>query len=380
MHIQWYFYFMRLVRKQYVLAFYVALFIGIVYAGLSVEVHPHAVKIIEENFWTQDNKLYYQDRQCAYRYAPYEVPIRAKQLHIYNKHYFGDKYSVWFVSPLYCNNPAKVELDPQVHIPTFEVLATSTYLARDRHGLIGIVSQRSPNGNVVTHTPTRVADTSGRDYVHKGRNLVAHAGKLYFYRDHYNDSEIANTLLEIENADPEMYHELVGTYGYAADDDSVFYAYKLLPDARPQDFQKIGSSTTYFYSSGYIYSYGKRIASVKGPEDFRKVGDQDIYWTNGEKVFYANSDIEVDAQKFAHYTNPVSNDSSVYAGDGKKIYYRLELLKDADPSTFRIIQGIYARDAQRFYMSGQIMEGNPDEWEQKALKGELDNNREGCHM
>ena len=105
-----------------------------------------------------------------------------------------------------------------------------------------------------------------------------------------------------------------------------------------------------------------------------------MYWTNGEKVFYANLDIEVDAQKFTHYTDPVSNDSSAYAGDGKKIYYRATLLNDVDVSTFRIIKDVYARDAQRFYMLGQIMEGNPDELEQKALKGELDNNGAGCEM
>ncbi|OGC93649.1 hypothetical protein A2389_03295 [Candidatus Adlerbacteria bacterium RIFOXYB1_FULL_48_10] len=133
---------------------------------------------------------------------------------------------------------------------------------------------------------------------------------------------------------------------YAADDMYVYYSDKLLPKADPDTFEVEGA---YGYDHRTAY-YGGEIIKGVDAGTFTVIGD---YWAKDKDRVYSDGNVIVGADPATFELIDVEYE--YYGRDATQVFTYDGVIKGAEPETFVPLQYGYAKDAKNVYYNMELM-------------------------
>lgn len=151
---------------------------------------------------------------------------------------------------------------------------------------------------------------------------------------------------EVAGADAATFEAFDSTY--ARDRSRVYFNGHPIPDADAASFEPL-DRPGFAKDRSYVYRLDRPFSD--DPAHFELLdGDLTkdstaVYWPDG-------SVLSDDPARFAIVSN---NDHYLFTRDGRTVHVNGNPISDADPATFRVLQGAYARDDRRvYYFTDQI--------------------------
>jgi hypothetical protein len=151
---------------------------------------------------------------------------------------------------------------------------------------------------------------------------------------------------EIGGADAASFRALDSTYGL--DKSNVYFYGHPLPDADAETFELL-DRPSFAKDRRHVYLLDRVISD--DPAHFALLDgglakdSHVVYWSNGSVL----------SEDPAHFAIISNADDYLFTKDGRTVRVNGNPIADADPATFQVLQGAYARDDRRvFYFDHQI--------------------------
>lgn len=195
--------------------------------------------------------------------------------------------------------------------------------------------------------------------------------KIYYLRSFPGDA------FEIDGADPASFHVFDQTY--ARDKSTVYVDGRALPGADARTFDLL-DRPGFAKDANHVYQRDRRLSD--DPTHFELLDGElskdsaAVYWSDGAVLsddpahfaIITNVDSYLftkDATTVHANGNPIDGADpatfevlqGAYARDDKRVYYFAEQIADADLASFRALDGPYAADATRVYWMGEPITG-----------------------
>ena len=195
--------------------------------------------------------------------------------------------------------------------------------------------------------------------------------KVYYLRSFPGDA------FEIDGADPASFQVFDQTY--ARDNATVFVDGRPLPGADAATFELLGRPD-FASDAHHVYLRDRRLSDDPAHFELLDGGlskdDTSVYWSDGDVLtddpahfaIISNADhylFTKDSRTVHVNGNPVKGADpatfevlqGAYARDDQRVYYFTDHIADADMASFRVIESPYAADGQRVYWMGKPIEG-----------------------
>jgi hypothetical protein len=174
-----------------------------------------------------------------------------------------------------------------------------------------------------------------------------HGDKVYYL------SEFPGTAFQIPGADPGTFHSYDSRF--AGDRKSVYFEGRPLPGADPATFTLLAIRKGWAKDRGHVYHHDRVVSD--DPDHFAVLegglakDSTAVFWSDGTVV----------SDDPAHFAIVSDDDHYLFTKDARTVEVNGALIADADPATFRVLQGGYARDARSiFYFTDRVADADPD--------------------
>lgn len=154
---------------------------------------------------------------------------------------------------------------------------------------------------------------------------------------------------EIEEADPETFEALDGTY--ATDKNAVYQDGVPLPDADPATFELL-EKPNYSKDAEHVFLRGQVLTEDVAHFTFLATGgltadSRYVYWSDGSVLSEDPAGFEIISHE-DHY---------LFTQDSSTVYVQGTAVEEADPATFEVLGGAYSQDADDiFYFTDPVPE------------------------
>jgi hypothetical protein len=193
-------------------------------------------------------------------------------------------------------------------------------------------------------------------------------GKLYckddnkvYFKNKYAESD---HLIQLYEAKPNNF-QLIGdsTSYYAKDDSLVYYYGKIVINADPESFEVIGYG--YSHDKNFAYYNGELISGLKG-EGFSVLKD---CYLGSDGVTLCNGKMKIDNSDAKTFTIIECG----YYKDKNQVYLNGKVLENIDSQSFEILSWGYTKDKNAVYCDLKLIENaNPNTFEVLARKHSRD--------
>jgi len=155
---------------------------------------------------------------------------------------------------------------------------------------------------------------------------------------------------EIAGADAVSFKAFDTTY--AKDGSNAYFDGRPIPDADATSFDVLDRSG-FAKDRNHVYQLDRPISDDPGHFELIDGGlskdSAAVYWTDGGVL----------SDDPAHFAVVSNNDHYLYTKDSSTVHVNGNPIPDADPATFRVLQGAYAQDGQRiFYFTDPIVDAD----------------------
>lgn len=153
--------------------------------------------------------------------------------------------------------------------------------------------------------------------------------------------------------------------GYVFKQGGVWFGSTRVAGADPGTFELLVGLSDYYAGRGYVFHTYARDAKrvyyvgveIPGADraTFLPIGDNTAYGADHKHVFLAGIEIPgANPATFVPLWHPINEGCqlSEYAKDTSHVFYKSQIVVDADPSTFESLIGEYGRDAKGIYFQG----------------------------
>lgn len=226
--------------------------------------------------------------------------------------------------------------------------------ARRLSGSIGSVGRRAAVISAVLLIAVPLASCSGRP-----NSVIDEAGyhvrgdRVYFL------SDFPGTAFQIRGADPGSFHSYDSRF--AGDHGAVYFQGRPLPGADPATFMLLATRPGWAKDRSHVYHHDRVVSD--DVEHFTLLGgglakdSSAVFWSDGSVV---SDDPE-------HFTVIFDDDHYLFTKDANVVEVNGTVIAGAEPSTFRVLQGGYARDGRSiFYFTDQVVDADPATFEPLA--------------
>ena len=222
--------------------------------------------------------------------------------------------------------------------------------------------------------------TNGEQY-EKG-NFFKYQGKIYVFTLNDGMQELKNVdIATFKPFEPEDYF----TQNIALDKNSVYFGNVIIPDLNPNKLKVIGNgyytdgTNTYFYSpfseldkdsSKYIFPYKK----IKGAKNLKALDNFGLFAVDGDNVYYKgeilnNADLN---------TLEIIDKSTEYFADKENVYYKSNLLPIKNSGKLKIVSSEHGDKFLYDEVNGYVFIGDYSFDREKAPYKVIGNN--GSHL
>lgn len=168
----------------------------------------------------------------------------------------------------------------------------------------------------------------------------------------YYLSDFPGTAFQIPGADPASFHSYDSRF--AGDRAAVYFQGRPVPGADPATFTLLPALPGWAKDRSHVYHHDRAVSS--DPEHFVVIGGG--LAKDGAAVFW--SDGSVVSQDPAHFSVIADDDHYLFTKDASAVEVNGTVIVDADPASFRVLQGGYARDARSiFYFIDRVDDADP---------------------
>lgn len=208
-------------------------------------------------------------------------------------------------------------------------------------------------------------------------------GGLYFKdsRSVYSYARRSDELIVLVNAMTDSF-ACIGNCTYAKDDAHVYYGLTVVQGADPSTFHTISDPNLFdgAQDKNHIYAQGKIVQESSTPSKIsdghflNPAGDKSEFVLSGSQIYFVFSTYPSLLEKLLAGANSASfhvlcdaiSDSSAFAKDNTRVFFREQQLQDANASTFQPLydntgacDDYYGKDNRRVYYAGAIISNFP---------------------
>lgn len=152
---------------------------------------------------------------------------------------------------------------------------------------------------------------------------------------------------ELPGVDAASFEVLSKRYG--RDKARVYRCATLLEGADPKTFELLGDGTLYARDAQAVWVNSRQVS--RDPEHFEILTG---LWSKDSKQVFFSSDLVSQAQ--AATFQPI--EGSHYAGkDEQHVFWRTKVIPGADPQSYELLKGEYARDKNQAMRADKVLEG-----------------------
>jgi hypothetical protein len=158
--------------------------------------------------------------------------------------------------------------------------------------------------------------------------------------------------VKLEGADPKTFKILDTTY--ATDKNAVYLDGAPLDEADPATFELL-EVPDFSQDAGHVFM--RRAVLSEDPAHFEFLNGDGGVTKDGAHVYWSDGGVLSDDPE--HFKILSDADYYLFAADSSTVYVNGNAIKHADPATFEVYSGAYAKDAEQlYYFTDLISEGD----------------------
>ncbi|MEZ0052009.1 hypothetical protein ABIA30_003021 [Mycobacterium sp. MAA66] len=168
----------------------------------------------------------------------------------------------------------------------------------------------------------------------------------------YYLSDFPGTAFQIPGADAGSFHSY--DRRFAGDRANVYFEGRRIVGADPASFVLLADREGWAKDRGHVYHHDRPVSSDPAHFVVLEGGlakdSTAVYWSDGAVV----------SDDPAHFAVVSNDDHYLFTKDAHAVEVNGALIADADPATFRVLFGGYARDRQAiFYFTDRVADADP---------------------
>lgn len=168
----------------------------------------------------------------------------------------------------------------------------------------------------------------------------------------YYLSDFPGSAFQIPGADSASFHSY--DRRFAGDHGAVYFQGRPIVGADPASFVLLTDREGWAKDRGHVYHHDRVVSS--DPAHFAVLegglskDSAAVYWSDGTVL----------SDDPAHFSVISDDDHYLFTKDARAVEVNGALIADADPATFRVLKGGYARDRQSiFYFTDRVADADP---------------------